>query len=65
MQAVVKTPHIEINIKRDIPKRLLSLLIEKYGESVLLSEDDDDEVVNIFQTDWYRNIRSKTTPARH
>ena len=65
MQAVVKTLHIEINIKRDIPKRLLSLLIEKYGESVLLSEDDDDEVVNIFQTDWYRNIRSKTTPARH
>jgi len=63
MQAVVKTPHIEINIKGDIPKRLLSVLEEEYGESVLLSEGDEDEVVNIFQTDWYRDIRSKTTPG--
>ena len=63
MQAVVKTPHIEINIKGDIPTRLLSVLEEEYGESVLLSEADDDEVVNIFQTDWYRDIRSTTTPG--
>ena len=63
MQAVVKTPHIEIRIKGNIPRRLLSVLEEEYGESVQLLKDDDDEVVNIFETDWYRDIRSKTTPG--
>jgi len=34
MQAVVKTPHIEVNIKGMIPQRLISLLKEEYGEEV-------------------------------
>ena len=30
MQAVVKTPHIEINIKGDIPQKIITLLKEKF-----------------------------------
>ena len=61
MQAVVKMPHIEINIQGDIPRKLLSVLQEEYGENVHLSQDSDDENVNIFGTDWYRDIKSKMT----
>jgi len=39
MQAVVKTPRIKINIRGDIPKKILSVLREEYGEKIKLSED--------------------------
>ena len=63
MQAVVKTPRIEINIKGEIPDKLMSVLEEEYGEQVQLSEDNDEEHVNIFETDWYRSIKSGMTPG--
>lgn len=63
MQAVVKTPRIEIQIKGKIPKRLLSVLKEEYGDRVRVSEDGDPETVSIFETDWYQGIKSKTTPG--
>ena len=64
MQAVVKTPHIEINIKGEIPERLLSVLEEEYGEQIQLSdEESDEETVNIFETDWYQNIKSGMNPG--
>ena len=63
MQAVVKTPHIEINIKGEIPERLLSVLEEEYGEHVQLSEERDDETVDVFETDWYRDKKSKMSPG--
>lgn len=57
MQAVVKTPHIEVNIKGMTPQRLISLLKEKYGEEVKVIEDNDDKRVNVFETPWYQNIK--------
>ncbi len=63
MQAVVKTPYIEINIKGDIPPRILSVLEEEYGGSLHLSEDGDDETVDVFETDWYQEVKSKMTPG--
>ena len=63
MQAVVKTPRIEINIKGEIPDRLMSVLEEEYGEQIQLLEDNDEETVNVFETDWYRDIKSKMTPG--
>ena len=63
MQAVVKTPRIEINIKGEIPDRLISVLEEEYGEQIQLLADNDEEAVNVFETDWYRDIKSKMTPG--
>ena len=63
MQAVVKTPHIEINIKGNIPKKLLSVLREEFGGEVILSQDSDEEKVNIFETEWYRKTKAKITPG--
>ena len=63
MQAVVKTPHIEVRIKGDIPPKLLFVLEEEFGTDLLLEEEQDDEVVNIFETDWYSQIKSSMTPG--
>jgi len=57
MQAVVKTPHIEVNIKGTmIPEKLISLLKEEYGEKVKVIDNDDDKLVNVFENS--KNQRS-------
>ncbi len=63
MQAVVKTPHIEILINGDIPDKLMSVLNDEYGEQVRLSEDNSGDLVDIFETDWYRSVKSGMTPG--
>jgi DNA-binding XRE family transcriptional regulator len=63
MQAVVKTPHIELKIKGEISPKLISVLEEEFGSELQLDRDKDDETVNIFETDWYTQIKSKMTPG--
>ncbi len=63
MQAVVKTPHIELKIKGEISPRLISVLEEEFGPDLQLEQGQDDKVVNIFATDWYTQIKSKMTPG--
>jgi len=63
MQAVVKTPRIEVNIIGEIPPKLISLLKEEFGENLQLAEDNDEETVNIFETDWFQEIKAQTTPG--
>ncbi|NKB68403.1 MAG: helix-turn-helix domain-containing protein [Candidatus Latescibacteria bacterium] len=63
MQAVVKTPHIELKIKGEISPKLISVLEEEFGPQLQLDRDKDDETVNIFETDWYTQIKSKMTPG--
>jgi DNA-binding XRE family transcriptional regulator len=66
MLAVVKTPHIKIHIQGRIPTRLMNVLKKEYGKGVkLVKEDsDDDELVDIFQTDWYRRVKARMTPGK-
>jgi len=64
MQAVVKTPHIEINIRGDIiPPKLIIALKDEFGDDVKFIESDDDAMVNVVETAWYRDIKSRTTPG--
>jgi DNA-binding XRE family transcriptional regulator len=56
MQAVVKTSHIELKIKGEISPKLIAVLEEEFGP-------EDDEVLDIFETDWYTQIRSRMTPG--
>ncbi len=65
MQVVMKMPHIEVKVKGPIPKtdvKLLkqrfSALLKKYEESA-----DGDEYVDIYDTDWYGNIKQKRSPG--
>ena len=63
MQVVVKTPRIEVNIRGEISPKLIAVLEEEFGKELLLAEEGDEETVDIFATDWYREIKSKTTPG--
>ncbi len=65
MLAVVKTPHIEISIKGNIPDRLMSALEAEFGDQVVVSEEHDDEYVDVFDTDWYREVKSRMTPGEN
>ena len=61
MQAAVKTRHTEIIISGKVSERLLELLREEYGEALQVSDDDDR--VDVFQTDWYRTVKADTFPG--
>ena len=63
MQAVVKTPRIEILIRGEIPDKLMSVLNEEYGEQIRLSGADTDGLVDVFETDWYRSVKSGMAPG--
>ena len=63
MQAVVKTPRIEVNIRGEISSKLIAVLEEEFGKDLLLAEERDEETVDIFASDWYREIQSQTTPG--
>lgn len=41
----------------------MSVLEEEYGDQVTISEEKDEEYVNVFETDWYRNIKQRMTPG--
>ena len=61
MQVHVKTRHIKIDIEGDIPSGLIVLLKEHYGKKVRFVNDRDDELVDVFETDWYKRISAKTS----
>jgi|WetSurMetagenome_2_1015567.scaffolds.fasta_scaffold144946_2 plasmid maintenance system antidote protein VapI len=66
MQAVVKTPHIEISVKgATIPPRLMKVLKEEYGKDLNLVENDEEKLVNIFDSAWYKSIKGKMTPGKY
>ncbi|MBN1850809.1 MAG: helix-turn-helix transcriptional regulator [Deltaproteobacteria bacterium] len=66
MQAVVKTPHIEIRVKgAEIPPKLMKVLEEEYGQELNLVTDGGDEFVNVFETEWYKGIKGKMTPGKY
>jgi DNA-binding XRE family transcriptional regulator len=63
MLAVVKTPLIKIHIKGKIPTRIVAVLRKEYGDKVKLTEEDDDELVDVFQTEWYKRVKKTLTPG--
>ena len=65
MLAVVKkhlTKQPLFEVRGNIPTKVMEYLKEEFGQDVEMSEDDED-MVNIFDTDWYREISSSTTPG--
>jgi len=57
MQVVVKTPRIEISVRSAaIPPRLMDVLKEEYGPELSLVEDDGDDLVDAFETQWYKGV---------
>jgi DNA-binding XRE family transcriptional regulator len=59
----VKKPHTNISlfeIKGDIPNQVLGYLQQQFGQNIEIVED---ESVNIFETNWYKQISTTLTPG--
>ena len=56
----VKTARTEIDIKGDVPGKLLSILMKEYGDSIEIRED---AYINPFETDWYNEVKESLTPG--
>jgi len=65
MQAVVKTHHIEINVKGEIPSSFLTYLKKNFGKKLKISNNSEEELINIRDTDWYKKTKSKMSPAKY
>jgi plasmid maintenance system antidote protein VapI len=63
MLAAVKTPHIEILLRGNIAPRVLEVLRAEYGQNLHLANEDDEELVNVFETDWYRSVKAAMAPG--
>ena len=62
MQALVKTPRTNIRIQGDIPASVLDVLKREYGGKLKIYEEND-EYVEVTETDWYQEIKAQTTPG--
>ena len=63
MLAVVKKPRTNktlFKVKGDIPPEVIEYLEREFGQDVDVVKDDE-ELLNIFDTDWYKDISEATT----
>jgi DNA-binding XRE family transcriptional regulator len=64
MLVAVKTPLINLKARGRIPPNVLDCLKKEYGaRHVKVTTEPDDELVDITTTDWYKEIKAKTTPG--
>jgi len=62
----VKTPRTNLRIEGDVPPPVLKVLQREYGKALIVTsegESDDDELVDIFETDFYKEIKKKMIPG--
>jgi DNA-binding XRE family transcriptional regulator len=62
MQVVVKKPHIRL--EGEIGGLLVKFLRDQYGEIEVI-EDEDNELVEVTKSDWYRSIRETITSGEN
>jgi DNA-binding XRE family transcriptional regulator len=65
MLAVVKTPLTKIRIKGRVPNKLIDLLAEEYGNALQITPDPEDEKMDVFRTDWYKNLKKRLSPGSY
>lgn len=65
MLAVVKKPHTKttlFEIKGNIPAGIMEYLHREFGQNVEIV-DENEELVNIFDTHWYKGIKKTISPG--
>ena len=65
MLAVVKTPHIDITIRGNIPEKLLSVLKKEYGRKVRIVDDSENTMLRAVDTDWYKKTKASIQPGEN
>lgn len=66
MLAVVKKRRTKkrlFEIKGNIPKKVIDYFTHEYGNAFEIINEENDELIDIFQTDWFKDIDKATTPG--
>ena len=66
MLAVVKkrrTNRRLFEINGEIPKNVIEYFRQKYGSSFEIIEENEDKLVDIFKTDWFKKANQSATPG--
>ena len=66
MLAVVKKRRTKkrlFEIKGDIPKKVINYFRHEYGNAFEIINEENDELIDIFKTDWFKDIDKATTPG--
>ena len=66
MLAIVKKRRTNkrlFEIKGDIPKNVINYFKHKYGNSFEIIEESENDLVDIFNTDWFKKVNQSTTPG--
>lgn len=63
MQAVAKTPRIDVRITGEISEKLLKTLEDECGDDLVIITDPEEEFVDAKETDWYREAKAELTPG--
>ena len=63
MLVVAKTPRIDLRIIGEIPEKILRALEEEYGNDLQILGADEDDLVDMTTTDWYRETKQGITPG--
>lgn len=66
MQGAGKAPPIDLRVRvrgKKKAEKLIALLRDEYRAYVEIIEEDDDELVNVFETDWYKQTSAGMTPG--
>jgi len=64
MQAVVKTHHIEIKAKGNIPRKIIKFFKDQYGSDFkILNNTEESEYINVTETDWYKETKKGMKPG--
>ena len=63
MLAVVKTPRTEIMIRGMVPRVVLAVLRKEYGNKLRLQQEEDDKLIDVFDTKEYFDFKKRTNPA--
>ncbi len=66
MLVVVRRPRTRrpvFEVRGRIPRWLVRELRDKYRETVTMSRNDDNSLINITSTDWYKDINGRMKPG--
>lgn len=47
----------------DIPEKILNVLKAEYGDVQVIT-DEDDELINVQETDWYKTMKESMTSGK-
>lgn len=65
MLVAVKAHHTDFKVEGRIPPRVLTALRNLYGNRVRVIDSEVDEFVDIFDTDWYRRAKARSSPGKN